>query len=116
MCLEADPNPFGLDPGHAMAFYDSRHRPTTYSVAKPSENKPMILTHSSYWLERNQTQQSEKVKAVEKKSEINTSSDKSHGDTGKDTGTKTDGTEVRRQIYCNKSVSQQKFSYDVNIP
>lgn len=97
VCLEADPNPFGLDPGHAMAFYDSRHRPTAYTIARPSENKPMILTHSSYWLERNEVQHSEKLKA-----------EKPHGDTGKDTGTKTEGTEVRRWIYCNRNVSLQK--------
>jgi hypothetical protein len=96
VCLEADPNPFGLDPGHAMAFYDSRHRPTTYSVAKPADNKPMVLTHSSYWLERNKVQQSENMKAVEKKSDTNTSSVKSHGDPGKDTDAKTEGIEVSR--------------------
>ncbi|XP_023716057.1 uncharacterized protein LOC111869078 isoform X4 [Cryptotermes secundus] len=90
ICCEADPNPFGLDPGHAMAFYDSRHRPTMYSIAKPSENKPMILTHSSYWLEKNQPQQNEKLKADERKYDKSTSSDKSQGDAGKDNGTKTE--------------------------
>lgn len=98
ICCEADPNPFGLDPGHAMAFYDSRHRPTTYSIAKPSENKPMILTHSSYWLEKNQPQQNEKLKADERKNDKSTSSDKSQGDAGKDNGTKTEVVEVRRQL------------------
>jgi hypothetical protein len=52
----------------------------------------MILTHSSYWLERNQVQHSEKLKADKQ-------------DTGKDTATKTEGTEVRRLIYCNRNVS-----------
>jgi len=88
-----------LDPGHAMAFYDSRHRPTTYSIARPTDNKPMVLTHSSYWLERNKVRQSENLKAVEKKSDTNTLSDKSHGDPEKDSGAKTDGTEVSRCMY-----------------
>ncbi|XP_069704181.1 zinc finger protein 40 isoform X2 [Periplaneta americana] len=93
ICLEADPNPFGLDPGQAMAFYDSRHRPTTYTVAKPTEHKPMILTHSSYWLEKSQSQQCEKLKTAEKKNDANAVAEKSHTDTGKDTGTKTEGSE-----------------------
>lgn len=81
-----------------MAFYDSRHRPATYSIAKPTDNKPMVLTHSSYWLERNKVQRSENV-TVERKSDTNTLSDKSHGDPGKDTGARTEGTEVSRCMH-----------------
>ncbi|PSN44286.1 hypothetical protein C0J52_12964, partial [Blattella germanica] len=66
---QVEPNPFGLDPGCAMALYDSRHRPATYTIAKPPENKPMVLTHSSYWVERSRAQQIEKAKASEKKSD-----------------------------------------------
>jgi hypothetical protein len=55
----------------------------------------MILTHSSYWLERNQAQQNEKLKADEKKNET---SDKSPGDAGKENETKTELAEVRAGI------------------
>ena len=82
MCNEVDPNPFGLDPRGAMALYDSRHRPATFTVARPSESKPMVLTHSSYWLDKNVSQHLEKLK----KSEC--------GDSGKDSGTMAEGTEV----------------------
>jgi hypothetical protein len=70
-----------------------------YSIAKPSANKPMILTHSSYWLEKNQPQQNEKLKAEERKSDTSTSSDKSQGDAGKDSGPKTEVVEVRVQLF-----------------
>jgi hypothetical protein len=94
-----------------MAFYDSRHRPTTYSIAKPTDNKPMVLTHSSYWLERNKAQQSENLKAVDKKSDTNTLSDKSHGDPGKDSGAKTEGTEVSRCMYFKEYLTGLMYLY-----
>ena len=82
MCNEVDPSPFGLDPRGAMALYDSRHRPATYAVARPSDSKPMVLTHSSYWLEKNRVQQLDKLKG----------NDTSSG--AGDSNTKTEGTEV----------------------
>jgi hypothetical protein len=58
----------------------------------------MILTHSSYWLEKKRLQQSEKLKVDERKSDASASSDKSQGDAGKDNGTKTEAVEVRREM------------------
>jgi hypothetical protein len=59
----------------------------------------MILTHSSYWLEKNQPQQNEKLKADERKSDTSMSPDKSQGDAEKDNGPKTEAVEVRRQLF-----------------
>lgn len=50
VCSEADPNPFGLDPGKAMAHYDSRHRPVAYTLACNKSND--AVTHSTYWNNR----------------------------------------------------------------
>lgn len=50
VCSEADPNPFGLDPGKAMAHYDSRHRPVAYTLARSKSND--AVTHSTYWNNR----------------------------------------------------------------
>lgn len=55
VCSEADPNPFGLDPGKAMAHYDSRHRPTAYTLACSKSN--YAVTHSTYWNNRTATKQ-----------------------------------------------------------
>ncbi|XP_046672273.1 transcription factor HIVEP3 isoform X2 [Homalodisca vitripennis] len=50
VCTEADPNPYGLDPGRAMALYDSRHRPATYTLAQSHSSE--AVTHSAYWTNR----------------------------------------------------------------
>lgn len=55
MCSEADPNPFGLDPGKAMAYYDSRHRPLEYSLASTKSSE--TVTHSTYWNNRTSNKQ-----------------------------------------------------------
>lgn len=48
VCSDADPNPFGLDPGKAMRYYDSRHRQSGFTIA---QNKSQLtVTHSSQWI------------------------------------------------------------------
>lgn len=40
-----------MTPIEAMALYDSRHRPQRVTIAKTKAVD--ILTHSSYWLDKN---------------------------------------------------------------
>ncbi|RZF43423.1 hypothetical protein LSTR_LSTR001684 [Laodelphax striatellus] len=61
---DADPNPFGLEPGQAMAHYDSRHRPTSFTVA--STTKFEAVTHSSQWKCRSSTEHSLKTEPANK--------------------------------------------------
>ena len=49
---DADSSPLGVGPAAAMALYDSRHRPLEASVAQSREGGRMVLTHSSYWTNR----------------------------------------------------------------
>nr|CAD7402109.1 unnamed protein product [Timema cristinae] len=109
-CLEADPNPFGLEPGHAMCLYDSRHRPAQYSVAKPHEKQPMILTHSSYWLDKHK---------LHRNKEAEMAFAEAHGGVA-DQGTKTNGQEVdssgedppkRVQIFAGGFESNEDYIY-----
>lgn len=37
-------------PGRAIALYDSRHRPSGYTVARSRQQLPLVVTHSSQWL------------------------------------------------------------------
>lgn len=57
VCSEAGPNPFGLNPGKAMSFYDSRHRQSSYTVARTKCED--VVTHSSYWLSQSKSKESE---------------------------------------------------------
>ncbi|XP_054269603.1 transcription factor HIVEP3-like [Macrosteles quadrilineatus] len=69
VCSDADPNPFGLDPGGVMALYDSRHRPATYTLAQSQPGE--VVTHSSYWLASQQpTDKEESSEAVPKRVKI----------------------------------------------
>ncbi|XP_039279578.1 uncharacterized protein LOC111053115 [Nilaparvata lugens] len=61
---DADPNPFGLEPGQAMAHYDSRHRPTSYTVAL--SNKFETVTHSSQWKYRPPTEKPLQIEPANK--------------------------------------------------
>ena len=48
----ADSSPLGVGPVEAMSLYDSRHRPASFSTAQSRDGMRMILTHSSYWTNR----------------------------------------------------------------
>ncbi len=51
----ASAGPPGLEassPTQTMALYDSRQRPTTATTAQSTDHGRMILTHSSYWTNR----------------------------------------------------------------
>nr|CAD7571116.1 unnamed protein product [Timema californicum] len=105
-CLEADPNPFGLEPGHAMCLYDSRHRPAQYSVAKPHEKQPMILTHSSYWLDKHKLHRNRE--AEKDFAEV-------HGGVA-DQGTKTNGQEWGLPISLSPSCTAQPTVHGLITP
>ncbi|CAH0753469.1 unnamed protein product [Bemisia tabaci] len=62
VCSEAGPNPFGLNPGKAMSFYDSRHRQSSYTVARTKCED--VVTHSSYWLSQSKSKESEANESV----------------------------------------------------
>ncbi|CAG2054281.1 unnamed protein product [Timema podura] len=94
-CLEADPNPFGLEPGHAMCLYDSRHRPAQYSVAKPHEKQPLILTHSSYWLDKHKLHRNKEAETAFAEAD--------EGVAGQ--GTKTNGQERNSEVLPSSGVT-----------
>lgn len=45
-CAESDPHPMGLSPKQVMSLYDSRHRPTKYSVARLSPTCTILHSQS----------------------------------------------------------------------
>nr|CAD7458880.1 unnamed protein product [Timema tahoe] len=94
-CLEADPNPFGLEPGHAMCLYDSRHRPAQYSVAKPHEKQPLILTHSSYWLDKHKLHRNKEAETAFEEADEGVA----------DQGTKTNGLERNSEVLPSSGVT-----------
>lgn len=76
-----------------MALYDSRHRPTTYTIARMADKQQLSVTHSSYWLNKSSKQQKDNQKS-EKKDED--SVEKAQTDVTKESGTKGDLSEVNR--------------------
>ncbi|XP_049810817.1 uncharacterized protein LOC126253464 [Schistocerca nitens] len=80
VCSEAAPNPLGLEPGKAMALYDSRHRPVVYTVARTSQKHALVMTHSSYW--QNKTLNQMKNKEKKDVTDEGTSEDKTNADDG----------------------------------
>ncbi|XP_068085537.1 transcription factor HIVEP3 [Anabrus simplex] len=107
VCLEADPNPFGLDPGQAMALYDSRHRPTAYAIARPGEKHHMMTTHSSYWLSRGKEKDGDADKArgdtVVKKEEVKTE--------GQENSTSSENPPRRIKIFDGGFESNEDYIY-----
>lgn len=77
-------------PGRAMALYDSRHRPSGYTVAR-SRQLPLAVIHSSQWrrgLPAKSKQETESSKAKDLASSSTTIEDSSNQ------GTKTFSSEV----------------------
>ncbi|KAK9505474.1 hypothetical protein O3M35_009523 [Rhynocoris fuscipes] len=51
ICSDASPTPPGLDTRKAMSYYDSRNRYSSYTLA--NRNKQDIITHSTYYTNKN---------------------------------------------------------------